>query len=72
MAATRSRRDRDGREIEVEVHPATLEVMELEYEDEDEDEDYRGAVRESASTDTVAPPRNSLFVNGAPPQATVR
>lgn len=42
------------------------------YDDDcDEDEDRRGSSRNPAPADTVAPPQNGLFGNGAPPQVQV-
>ena len=60
-------RDRDGREIEVKLDPATLRVIEAEHEDDDR----RGGARTPTPAGTVAPPRNGLFGNGAPPQVRV-
>lgn len=60
-------RDSDGREIEVKLDPATLEVVEMDYEDDDD----RGGAGNPAPAGTVAPPRNGLFGNGAPPQVQV-
>ncbi|MDF2370491.1 MAG: PepSY domain-containing protein [Rhizobiaceae bacterium] len=57
-------RDRGGRRIEVAIHPATLQVMDVEYEDDDD----RGNARNAAPAGTVAPPKNGLFGNGAPPK----
>jgi hypothetical protein len=39
--------------------------------DEGDDDDCRGGARSPAPADTVAPPQNGLFGNGAPPQVQV-
>jgi len=40
-------------------------------DDDDDDDDCRGDARNPAPAGTVAPPQNSLFGNGAPPQVQV-
>lgn len=40
-------------------------------DDDDDDDDCRGGDRNPAPAGTVAPPQNSLFGNGTPPQVQV-
>lgn len=40
-------------------------------DDEDDDDDCHGNARNPAPAGTVAPPKNGLFGNGAPPQVQV-
>jgi len=40
-------------------------------DDDDDDDDCRGGARNPAPAGTVAPPKNGLFGNGAPPQVQV-
>ena len=42
-----------------------------EDDDDDDDDKYRDGARNPAPAGTVAPPRNGLFGNGAPPQVQV-
>jgi hypothetical protein len=41
-------------------------------DDEDDDDDYKGGARNPAPAGSVAPPKNGLFGNGAPPQVQVK
>ncbi len=70
-------RDHDYRKIEAGFDPVTPGVMSRDDDDDDDDGDgdgdgNRGALRKPAPAGTVAPPRNGLFGNGAPPQVNVR
>ncbi|MAB15296.1 MULTISPECIES: PepSY domain-containing protein [Parvibaculum] len=57
-------RDGDGRKIEVKLDPATLQIVVIDHEDDDE----RGGASNPAPSGSVAPPKNGLFGNGAPPR----
>ncbi|AQS47357.1 hypothetical protein BMG03_05760 [Thioclava nitratireducens] len=68
-------RDRDGRKIDTKLDPATLRLIRSEHDDDDEedddDDDYGASARNPAPAGTVAPPKNGLFGNGAPPKVQV-
>ncbi|OWY04409.1 PepSY domain-containing protein [Thioclava sp. IC9] len=69
-------RDRDGRKIEAKIDPATQRLITSDYDDDDEDDDdddddYGASARNPAPAGTVAPPKNGLFGDGAPPKVQV-